>query len=93
MLSIINASYQKEYKIVVQFSDKRNGEVDLKDFIFNTRLKPFKRLRDKNIFKNFKVDYTLKWSENLDLAPEYLYFNAFKSDNKLQSKFSEWGYL
>ena len=93
MLSIINASYNSEYKITVYFSDKRKGEVDLKDFIFNSKINVFKQLRDIDKFKNFKVDYTLKWNDDLDLAPEYLYFNAFKSDNNLKAKFKEWGYI
>ena len=44
-------------------------------------------------FKKFKVDYTLKWNDDLDLAPEYLYFKAFETDNSLKTKFQGWGYI
>jgi hypothetical protein len=93
MLSIINANYQDDYKILLQFSDNKQGEVNLKDFILNGKIKPFKQLEDIEKFKDFQVDYTLKWNDDLDLAPEYLYFKTFEKDNSLQSKFREWGYI
>jgi hypothetical protein len=93
MLSIINANYQDDYKILLKFSDHKNGVVDLKDFILNGKIKPFRKLQDIDKFKKFKVDYTLKWDGNLDLAPEYLYFKAFETDNSLTKRFQEWGYI
>lgn len=41
-------------------------------------------------FKQFQIDYTLKWNNDLDLAPEYLYFKAFENGTSLQEKFQEW---
>jgi len=93
MLSIINANYQDNYKISLEFNDHKNGVVDLKDFVLNGKIKPFKELKDIEKFKNFKVDYTLKWNDDLDLAPEYLYFKAFETDNSLMARFQEWGYI
>ena len=93
MLSILNAHYQNDYKILLQFSDHKEGVVDLKDFILNGQIKPFKQLQDVEKFKSFQVDYTLKWNNDLDLAPEYLYYKAFEKDNSLKSKFHEWGYI
>jgi len=93
MLSIINANYQDNYKISLEFNDHKNGTVDLKDFILNGKIKPFKELQDIEKFKKFKVDYTLKWNNGLDLAPEYLYFKAFETDNSLIAKFQGWGYI
>ena len=93
MLSILNANYENEYKILVEFSDYKKGEVDLKNFIMNGKIKPFKELENIEKFKQFQVDYTLKWNDDLDLAPEYLYFKAFENDSSLQSKFHEWGYI
>ena len=93
MLSIINANYQDNYKISLEFNDHKNGVVDLKDFILNGKIKPFKQLQDIEKFKRFKVDYTLKWNDDLDLAPEYLYFKAFETDNSLTEKFQGWGYI
>ena len=93
MLSIINANYQDNYKISLEFNNNKNGVVDLKDFILNGKIKPFKELQDIKKFKKFKVDYTLKWNDDLDLAPEYLYFKTFENDSSLTAKFQEWGYI
>ncbi len=93
MLSILNANYNNEYKILLEFSDHKKGEVDLKEFILNGKIKQFRELENIEKFKQFQVDYTLKWSDDLDLAPEYLYFKAFENDSNLQNKFHEWGYV
>jgi hypothetical protein len=93
MLSIISANYQDKYRILLEFSDHKSGIVDLEDFIMNGKIKSFKKLQDIDKFKNFRVDYTLKWDYDLDLAPEYLYFNAFKTDVSLRKKFKSWGYI
>lgn len=60
MLIIVNANYQGEYKIFLQFNDKKEDVVDLKDFIINGNIKPFKQLENLDKFKNFQVDYTIK---------------------------------
>ena len=93
MISVKNAKYKDDYKIEVEFNDNKKGLVDLKDFIQKGKIKPFRKLQDKEKFKNFKVDYTIKWDNELDLAPEYLYFEAFKNENRLKEKFKEWGYI
>ena len=93
MLSIVDAKYQDDYKIVVEFNDHKKGVVDLKDFILGGKLKPFKQLKDIEKFKNFTVDYTIKWNDELDLAPEYLYYKAFKNDSSMKDKFKKWGYI
>lgn len=93
MLSVINANYQNEYKILLQFNDNKKGVVDLKGFILDGKIKQFKQLQDIEKFKNFQVDYTLKWNDDLDLAPEYLYFKAFENDPSLKEKFHKWGYI
>lgn len=93
MLSIVHANYQDDYKILLQFNDNKEGVVDLKDFILDGKIRPFKQLQDIEKFKTFQVDYTLKWNDDLDLAPEYLYYKAFEKDNSLKPKFHEWGYI
>ena len=93
MLSVVNANYQNDYKILLQFNDNKKGVVDLKDFILNGKIKAFNQLKDIEKFKNFRVDYTLKWDDDLDLTPEYLYYKTFEKDTSLQSKFREWGYI
>lgn len=93
MLSVINANYKDDYKIALRFNDNREGEVDLRDFICNGKIKVFRQLEDMNKFKNFKVDYTLIWNDELDIAPEFLYFKAFEKDKTLQPMFQKWGYV
>jgi len=93
MISILSAHYDNEYKILLEFSNHRRGKVDLKDFILNGKIKPFKQLESLEKFKQFQVDYTLKWNDDLDLAPEYLYFKAFENESSLQEQFRTWGYI
>ncbi len=93
MLSVINAEYVSEYQIKLQFSDNRSGIANLGDFILNGKLKPFSRLKELHEFRSFSVKYTVIWGEDLDLAPEYLYFKAFENDPSLQTTFRLWGYL
>jgi len=93
MLSIVNANYKEDFKIIIEFNDNKKGEVDLKDFIFNGKIKPFKKLQDIEKFKKFQVDYTLIWDNDLDLAPEYLYYKTFEYDESLKNKFQKWGYI
>jgi hypothetical protein len=91
MLSIINAKYLNDYKLSIEFSDGRSGIVDLETKIKS--FKPYYSLIDKNIFSKFEVDYTIRWSNELDIAPEYLYFKAFENDKNLKPLFDEWGYV
>jgi hypothetical protein len=93
MLSILNAQYEDEYTILLEFSDHKKGKVDLKDFIINGNIQPFRVLQDVEKFKKFQVEYTLKWNDDLDLAPEYLYYKSFENDPSLQKQFSDWGYI
>jgi hypothetical protein len=46
MLSILNAQYEDEYTIQLEFSDHKKGKVNLKDFIINGHIQPFRVLQD-----------------------------------------------
>ncbi len=49
------------------------GNVDLKETIFNDKREIFKQLRKVEVFKNIQVSLNIVcWSNDLDLAPEYL---------------------
>lgn len=91
MLSIVKAEYLESYKLSIEFSDGRSGIVDLESMVKN--FKPFHSLQDKNLFSKFEVNYTIQWSDELDIAPEYLYFKAFENDQNLKPLFDEWGYV
>ena len=94
MLSIIKAKHLQDYKIRIEFSDGRIGDVDLKATITSDNRLIFNQLKDLNLFKNFKVECdTLVWPNELDLAPEYLYFKSFKDDSRLSDQFKKWGYI
>ena len=56
----------------------------------------FEPLRDKSLFSQFRIDEeldTVAWANGADIAPEYLYFLAFKDEPDLQEKFKKWGYV
>ncbi len=93
ILHVVNASYVDGYRIEVTFNDGRTGIADLEGTLDEPA---FEKLKDRSEFKNFKVDDeldTLVWENGADLAPEYIYYQAFKDDAKLQEKFRNWGYL
>ena len=92
-IKIKKAEYIGDYKIKITFDDGSEGIVDLSESLEG---KVFERLKDKKHFSRFKVDRelgTIVWENGADLAPEYLYFLAFKDRKDLQSKFKEWKYI
>jgi hypothetical protein len=93
MLCVIDATYLGNYKIALMFNNKSTGVVNLHDVVFNDDRAPFSKLQDKNEFKKFKIEHdTLVWESGLDLAPEFLFFVAFKESPEFQEKFKAWGY-
>jgi len=92
-LHIKDATYLEDYKLKVLFNDGREGVADLSQALKGAIFEP---LKDKILFSSFVIDEELEtvvWSNGADLAPEYIYFQAFKNEPKLQSKFKEWGYI
>ena len=92
-LHVTDAKYLEGYKIKVSFNNGQEGIVDLVD---NLEGSVFKSLRDILFFSQFKVDReleTITWPNGVDLAPEYLYFKAFKEKPGLQAQFKKWGYI
>ncbi len=92
-IKVKKAEYIGGYKLKLIFNDGKEGIVDLSDTLEG---EIFKNLKDKKKFKNFKLDKdlgTIVWENGADLAPEYLYFLAFKNCKDLESKFKKWKYI
>jgi hypothetical protein len=92
-LHITDAKHLDEYKVEVAFNNGRKGIADLSEALHGPVFEP---LKQPSAFSAFAVDEqleTLIWPNGADLAPEYIYFQAFKNDPELQEQFREWGYI
>jgi Protein of unknown function (DUF2442) len=92
-LHVTHARYLEDYKVEVYFNDGQKGIADLADALKGPVFEP---LKDPLFFSQLIVDQeleTIVWPNGADLAPEYIYFQAFKEELKLQPKFKEWGYI
>ena len=93
MLSVSKATYAGGYSIHLCFNNGRDGVANLEETIVNDDRAIFSKLAKISNFKKFRVAHsTVIWSDNLDLAPEYLYYLAFKDDVGLREQFNAWGY-
>ena len=51
-------------------------------------------LRSTEQFRRFRLEHdTLVWPNDMDLAPEYLFFLTFRNDPAYAEQFRRWGYL
>ena len=92
ILHITQAKYLKDYEVEVVFNDGRKGVADLSGVL---RGPVFQPLKDKRFFAQLRVDNemaTITWPNGADLAPEAVYYWAFKNVPELQNQFKEWGY-
>ncbi|WP_044407824.1 DUF2442 domain-containing protein [Thiomicrospira microaerophila] len=92
-LHVVEAEAINGFKIKITFNDGREGTADLADALNGSVFEP---LKDPFIFSSLKVDpelETVVWPNGADLAPEFLYFQAFKQDPELQDQFKQWGYV
>ncbi len=92
-LHVTKAKYLKDFMVEISFNDGRKGTADLENTL---KGKMFEPLRQKSKFSALTVDReleTIVWPNGADLAPEYLYFQAFKADPELQEQFKAWGYI
>ncbi len=93
ILHVVEAKHLGGYRVEVGFNDGKRGIADLREALMGGI---FENLKDEKEFARFVVDPeldTLVWANGADLAPEYIYFQAFKSEPALRPKFIEWGYL
>ena len=92
-LHIAKAKYFSDYKIKVEFNNGRKGIADLSSILKGAIFEP---LKEKALFAKLKVDEeleTIVWDNGADVAPEFVYYQAFKDDPELQEQFVEWGYI
>lgn len=93
LFHITQARYLDDYKVEVSFNNGRTGIADLKEALKGPMFEP---LKEKSVFSTLTVDKeleTIVWSNGADLAPEYIYFEAFKNEPGLQDQFKQWGYI
>jgi len=75
ILHVKKARYLHDYVIWVKFNDGIAGEIDLRNELEGEMFSP---LKNKKLFKSFKVDpvlETIVWKNGADLAPEFLHDN------------------
>ncbi len=73
ILHVVEARYDRDYIIQMEFNDGAKGYVDLRDELHGDMFEP---LRDMKTFRAFKVDPelgTIVWENGADLAPEFLH--------------------
>jgi hypothetical protein len=73
MLEVIDAEYVAGYKIRVRFNNGACGIVDLADALWGPVFEPLRDLEEFRKFEVSEVLHTVRWKNNADLAPEYLY--------------------
>lgn len=93
ILEIIEAKYLHDHVIWVKFNNDEEFEIDFSPMLEEDNIGIFEPLKEIEFFRNFHVDYTLCWENEIDVAPEYIYFLAHKNDPEYQKLFKEWGYI
>ena len=94
MLEVEQAEYSGDYTIHLVFNNGKAGTAKLEKTIFGDNSPIFSKLKEKSQFRKFRVkNNAVVWSDELDLATEYLFFLAFKDDPDLQEQFKAWGYV
>lgn len=77
LCDVVSANYRGAYLIEIKFDDGRRGTVDFSRYM--ERRGVFKRFRDLEFFRNFKINRelgVLTWDNEIDIAPETLYAEA-----------------
>ena len=81
------------YKVEVCFDDGREGIADLTEALNGPM---FESLKDPEVFRKLRIDeelQTIVWPNGTDLAPEYIFYQAFRNDPGLRAAFRKWGYI
>ena len=92
-LHVTNARPLEGYKVEVCFDDGREGIADLMEALYGPMFEP---LKDPEVFRKLRVDeelQTIVWPNGTDLAPEYIFYQAFRNDPGLRPTVRKWGYI
>lgn len=92
-LHVCEAHHIEGFLVELLFNNGRKGVADLSSALQGPMFDP---LRDPSVFSQLRVDQelaTVVWPNGADLAPEFLYFQAFKDDPRLRDQFEQWGYI
>ncbi|MEZ4865411.1 MAG: DUF2442 domain-containing protein [Caldilineaceae bacterium] len=69
-LHIVDAEYDKEYRLKLKFNNGAEGIVDLEEELYGEVFEP---LKDLALFQQFVLTgQTVEWPTGADFAPEYL---------------------
>jgi hypothetical protein len=93
IIHVAESRYLTNGQFELTFNDGRRGVADLRGTLSGPVFEP---LRDPEFLARGTVDpetRTLCWPNGADVAPEYLYFLAFRDDPALSNLFHEWGYV
>ena len=91
-LHVTSARALDGFQVEVCFDDGRQGIADLAEALDGPMFEP---LKNPEVLRALQVDAELRtivWPNGADLAPEYLYYRAFRDDPELQATFRKWGY-
>ena len=92
-LHVASATPLDGCRVEVCFEDGREGIADLTEALEGPM---FELLKEPEVFRRLRVDkelQTIVWPNGTDLAPEYIYYQAFRDDSELQATFRKWGYI
>ena len=92
-LHVTKARPLDSYRVEVCFDDGRQGIADLTEALEGPA---FESLKEPEAFRRFWVDkelQTIVWPNGADLAPEYIYYQAFRNEPELHATFRKWGYI
>lgn len=93
ILHIKKINYLGDYRVEVTFNNGKIGVADLSSALTGG---VFEQLKNPLEFAKLSVDdelETIAWPNGADLAPEYVYFQAFRDEPELQAQFEAWGYI
>lgn len=93
ILHITEVNYLSDYKLRVSFNNGESGVADLSSVVHHG---VFKALEPQEKFAQVVLDEeldTVVWPGGLDLAPEFVYFQAFKDKPQYRDQFKAWGYV